>query len=52
MSATESTSALVGGTAIAGGRGSMFGHFLGVTFITLIGNGLVLLGVNSSCRRS
>jgi sugar transport system permease protein len=38
---------VIGGTAMAGGRGSLFGTFLGVIFITLIGNGLVLLGVNS-----
>ncbi len=38
---------VVGGTAMTGGRGSLIGTFLGVIFITLIGNGLVLLGVNS-----
>lgn len=38
---------VIGGTALAGGRGSMMGTFLGVLFITVIGNGLVLLGVNS-----
>ncbi|MFV0430095.1 MAG: ABC transporter permease [Arachnia sp.] len=38
---------VVGGTAMMGGRGSMLGTFLGVIFITLLGNGLVLLGVNS-----
>lgn len=38
---------VIGGTAMSGGRGSLIGTFLGVLFITLIGNGLVLLGVNS-----
>lgn len=38
---------VVGGTALAGGRGSMLGTLLGVIFIAMIGNGLVLLGVNS-----
>jgi ribose/xylose/arabinose/galactoside ABC-type transport system permease subunit len=38
---------VIGGTAMSGGRGSLLGTFLGVLFITLIGNGLVLLGVNS-----
>lgn len=38
---------VIGGTAMSGGRGSLFGTLLGVIFITLIGNGLVLLGVNS-----
>jgi ribose/xylose/arabinose/galactoside ABC-type transport system permease subunit len=38
---------VIGGTAMSGGRGSLIGTFLGVIFITLIGNGLVLLGVDS-----
>lgn len=38
---------VIGGTALAGGRGSMLGTLLGVIFITVIGNGLVLLGVDS-----
>lgn len=38
---------VIGGTALAGGRGSLIGTFLGVVFITVIGNGLVLLGVDS-----
>eukprot|EP01083_Nonionella_stella_P247774 858703_1 len=33
--------------ALSGGRGSLFGTLLGVLVITLIGNGLVLLGINS-----
>jgi len=37
---------VVGGTALAGGRGSMVGTLLGVLVITLIGNGLILLGIN------
>lgn len=38
---------VVGGTALQGGRGSMTGTLLGVLFITVIGNGLVIMGVNS-----
>lgn len=38
---------VVGGTALAGGRGSMLGTLLGVVFIAMIGNGLILLSVNS-----
>jgi len=37
---------VVGGTALSGGRGSMLGTLLGVLVITLIGNGLILLGIN------
>lgn len=37
---------VVGGTALSGGRGTMVGTILGVLTITLIGNGLVLLGIN------
>ena len=37
---------VVGGTSLSGGRGSMLGTLLGVIFIAVIGNGLILLGVN------
>ncbi|MPY57280.1 ABC transporter permease [Streptomyces spongiae] len=37
---------VIGGTALAGGRGSLIGTMLGVIFISVIANGLVLLGVN------
>jgi len=38
---------VVGGTALSGGRGSMLGTLLGVLAITVIGDGLVLYGINS-----
>ncbi|MGJ9422200.1 ABC transporter permease [Aeromicrobium sp. CF3.5] len=38
---------VIGGTLLSGGRGSMVGTLLGVVFITVIANGLVLLGVDS-----
>ena len=38
---------VIGGTSLSGGQGSMLGTLLGVLFVTVIGNGLVLLGVNS-----
>jgi simple sugar transport system permease protein len=41
------TAVAIGGTSMLGGRGSLFGTFLGVLFITVIANGLVLLGVNA-----
>jgi simple sugar transport system permease protein len=38
---------VVGGTALTGGRGSILGTLLGIMVISLIGNGLVLMGINS-----
>jgi sugar transport system permease protein len=38
---------VVGGTSLSGGRGSMLGTLLGVLAITVIGDGLVLYGINS-----
>jgi simple sugar transport system permease protein len=37
---------VIGGTSLSGGKGSMLGTLLGVFVITLIGDGLVLLGIN------
>lgn len=37
---------IIGGTSLMGGSGSIFGTFLGVLFIGLIGNGMVLMGVS------
>lgn len=37
---------LIGGTSLFGGEGSIFGTLLGVLFIGLLNNGMVLLGVN------
>ena len=37
---------IIGGTSLAGGAGSMIGTFLGVLFIGLLGNGMVLMGVD------
>jgi len=38
---------VVGGTSLSGGRGSVVGTLLGVFAITVIGDGLVLYGINS-----
>jgi ribose/xylose/arabinose/galactoside ABC-type transport system permease subunit len=38
---------IIGGTAISGGRGTMPGTLYGVVFVSVLNNGLVLLGVNS-----
>jgi len=37
---------IIGGTSLMGGVGSIVGTFLGVLFIGLIGNGMVLMGVS------
>ncbi|MEK3935555.1 ABC transporter permease [Sporosarcina sp. FSL W7-1349] len=37
---------IVGGTSLAGGRGSIIGTFLGALFIAVLSNGMVLLGVS------
>lgn len=37
---------VIGGTSLAGGRGSIIGTFVGVLLIGVINNGLTLLGVN------
>ena len=42
---------VIGGTSLSGGRGSMLGTLLGVFVITLIGNGLVLRGINPFFQR-
>lgn len=36
---------IIGGTSLAGGEGSMIGTLLGVLFIGLLNNGMVLLGI-------
>ncbi len=41
---------VIGGTSLSGGRGSMIGSLIGVLFISVIGNGLVLMGVNSQVQ--
>jgi simple sugar transport system permease protein len=37
---------IIGGTSLFGGRGTMFGTLIGVLFITVLPNGMVLRGVN------
>lgn len=38
---------IIGGTALSGGRGTVVGTVVGVIFVTVLGNALVLYGVNS-----
>jgi len=40
------TAVVIGGTSLFGGRGSLFGTLAGVLILTLIGNIMVMLGVN------
>jgi ribose transport system permease protein len=37
---------VIGGTSLAGGKGGMFGTFLGVVLLTTLNNGLILAGVS------
>lgn len=41
------TAVIVGGASLYGGRGSLVGTMLGVVFIGIVNNGMVLMGVNS-----
>ena len=41
---------VIGGTALSGGRGNLLGSVIGVLFTSVIGNGLVLMGVNSQSQ--
>ena len=40
------TAAALGGTAMAGGKGSVIGTMLGVLIIGVLANGMILLGVS------
>ena len=44
--------AVVGGASLAGGAGSIFGTFLGVLMLALIGNGFVLLNGNPNWQQA
>lgn len=41
---------VIGGTSLSGGRGTMIGSLIGALFISVIANGLVLMGVNSQAQ--
>ncbi|WP_127817952.1 ABC transporter permease [Microbacterium sp. CPCC 204701] len=41
---------IIGGTSLMGGRGSVVGTLLGVLFVTVLGNALVLYGVSSPAQ--
>lgn len=43
---------IIGGTAITGGRGSIIGTFMGVLFISIMRNGIVIMGVPSLWENS
>ena len=43
--------AVIGGTSLMGGRGSVFGAFIGVLIISVLQNGLAQLGVSEPFKR-
>ena len=44
------TAVVVGGTALTGGRGGVLNSFIGALMVTVINNGLILLGVDMLIR--
>ncbi|MFI1092464.1 ABC transporter permease [Streptomyces sp. NPDC020917] len=40
------SAAIIGGTSLSGGRGTVVGTFIGVLFVAMLSNGMVLLGVD------
>ena len=42
---------VIGGTSMSGGKGSMFGTFLGACIIGVLNNGLLLLGMGDFARQ-
>ena len=45
------TAAIIGGTSLSGGVGTIFGTLLGALFMALLGNGIVLMNVSSYWER-
>ena len=41
---------ILGGTSLAGGRGSLFGTLLGVLVLKVIDNGIIILGWNQDLQ--
>lgn len=40
------SAAIIGGASLAGGRGTLMGTFIGVLFVAMLADGMVLLGIN------
>jgi ribose/xylose/arabinose/galactoside ABC-type transport system permease subunit len=45
------TAVLLGGVAFGGGRGGIFGIFLGVAFMAILQNGLTILNVSNTLQQ-
>jgi ribose transport system permease protein len=44
---TAVAAVLIGGVAFGGGKGTMFGSFIGVLFISILGSGLLIAGIST-----
>lgn len=44
------TAVVIGGTNLFGGRGYIFGSIIGALIITIIGNGLILMGIDANLQ--
>jgi ribose transport system permease protein len=44
---TAVAAVLIGGAAFGGGKGTMFGSFIGVLFLSILGSGLLIAGVST-----
>ncbi|MDC7246706.1 MAG: ribose ABC transporter permease, partial [Sphaerochaetaceae bacterium] len=45
------TAAIIGGTAMSGGEGTLIGTLIGATFMGILSNGIVLLNISSYWER-
>ena len=47
----DSAAAVIGGTSLAGGQGTIYGAILGAVIMQSLDSGMVLLGISSAMRQ-